>query len=268
MNLPRGQRRTLNRVTASFPGGRLGDVNASPADQQRLIEVARLDARIRQADTLRKNPPQAGRVQELLARRQQLSQELTSRLGVRDDLRTELSRIESDVALVDARRARDTERLAASTNSKEAQGLESELAALARRKSDLEDAELEVMERLEAAEAAVAEQEALIASTNAEGAELSAEGKRAVAEANATVEAATRDRAAVVAALPADLVALYDKLAARSAGAALLRRRTCEGCHMVLAGSDLNALRQAAEDDVVTCPECGCILVRDEESGL
>jgi len=243
-------------------------VNASPADQLRLVEVAELDARIRQADHARKNPPQAARVQELLAHRQTLSQELTTRLGARDDLRIELSRIESDVAVVDARSARDAERLAISSNSKEAQGLESEIASLARRKSDLEDAELEVMENLERADAAVAEQEALIAATNAEGAELSAEGKRVVAEATAAFEAATRDRAAVAGTVPADLLALYDKLAARSAGAALLRARTCEGCHMVLSGTDLNALRQAAEDAVVTCPECDSILVRTGESGL
>jgi predicted nucleic acid-binding Zn-ribbon protein len=243
-------------------------VKASPADQRRLVEVAQLDARIRQAENARKNPPQAGRVQELLGRRQQLSQELTTRLGARDDLRTELSRIESDVAVVDARAARDAQRLAASTNSKEAQGFESELAALARRKSDLEDAELAVMERLELADAAVAEQEALIAATNAEGSELSAEGKRAVAEATAAFDAATRDRAAIAGALPADLIALYDRVAVRSAGAAFLRRRTCEGCNMVLAGTDLQVLRQSAEDEVVTCPECGCLLVRDDESGL
>jgi predicted nucleic acid-binding Zn-ribbon protein len=243
-------------------------VNATAADQRRLVEVAQLDARIRQADNARKNPPQAGRVQELLGRRQELSQELTARLGARDDLRTELARIESDVAVVDARAARDAQRLASSSNSKEAQGLESELAALARRKSDLEDAELAVMERLELAEAAVAEQEALIAATNAEGAELSAEGKRAVAEATAAFDAATRDRAAIAGGLPAELLSYYERVAARSAGAAYLRRRTCEGCRMVLAGTDLQALRQAAEDEVVTCPECGCILVRDDESGL
>lgn len=243
-------------------------MNASPADQRRLVEVAELDARIRQADHARKNPPQAGRVQELLARRQELSHELTARLGARDDLRAELSRIESDVVVVDARAARDAERLAASSNSKEAQGLESELAALAKRKSDLEDAELAVMERLEQADAAVAEQEALIAATNAEGADLSAEGKRVVAEATAALEAATRDRAAIAGTVPADLLALYDRVAARSSGAALLRRRTCEGCHMVLSGTDLNAIRQTPEDEVVLCPECGCILVRDGESGL
>jgi predicted nucleic acid-binding Zn-ribbon protein len=243
-------------------------VNASPADQLLLIEVAELDARIRQADHARRNPPQAGRVQDLKARRQDLSQELSVRLGVRDDLRTELSRIESDVAVVDARSARDAERLAASSNPKEAQGLESELASLARRKSDLEDGELEVMERLEQADAAVAEQEALIEQTNAEGSELSAEARRIVAEATAAFDAATRDRAAVAGSVPSDLIAYYEKVAARSSGAALLRRRTCEGCRMVLAGTDLQVLRQAAADQIVTCPECGCILVRGEDSGL
>lgn len=243
-------------------------MNSSPADQRRLLDLAELDERIRRADAARKNPPQAARVNELVAHRQRLNQELSARLGARDDLKTELSRIESDVAVVDARAARDSDRLAASTNSKEAQGLESELAALARRKNDLEDAELAIMERLEIADAAVAEQESLIAATNAEGAELSAEGKRAVAEATAAFDAATRDRAAVAGGVPADLLALYDRLAVRSAGAAFLRRRTCEGCHMVLAGTDLQVLRQAGENDVVMCPECGCILVRDDESGL
>lgn len=243
-------------------------MNASPADQRRLLEVAELDARIRHADGRRRNPPQAERVQALLARRQELSQELSTRLGARDDLRAELARIESDVALVDARRARDAERLATSSNAKEAQGLESELASLARRKGDLEDAELEVMERLEVADAAVAEQEALIAETNAEGAALSAEAKRVVAEATAAFEAATRDRAAVAGATPPELLAFYERVATRSSGAALLRRGTCEGCRMVLAGTDLQAVRSASVDAVLTCPECGCILVRTEESGL
>jgi len=243
-------------------------VKASPADQRRLLELAELDERLRRADAARRNPPQAARVQELLARRQQLSQELATRLGTRDDLRADLARIESDVAVVDARRARDSERLASTSNAKEAQGLESELGSLARRKGDLEDAQLAVMERLEEADAAVAVQEALIAETNAEGATLSAEAKRVVAEASAQFDASTRDRAAVAGSIPADLLAYYEKTAARSSGAALLRRGTCEGCRMVLAGTDLQKVRLADEDLVVTCPECGSILVRTEESGL
>lgn len=217
---------------------------------------------------MRKNPPQAARVQALLARRQELSQELTTRLGARDDLRTEISRIESDVAVVDARVARDQQRLASSSNTKEVAGFESELASLAKRKSDLEDAELELMDRLEQADASVAEQESLIATTNAEGAELSAEAKRVVAEATAAFDQASRDRVAVAAGIDGALVTYYDKVAARGVGAALLLRNTCEGCRMVLSGTDLQSIRQAQPDAVVNCPECGCILVRTEESGL
>ena len=68
--------------------------------------------------------------------------------------------------------------------------------------------------------------------------------------------------------MPTELLALYEKLAVRGIGAGLLRRRTCEGCHMVLSGTDLQTLRQVADDDVVMCPECGAILVRSDESGL
>ncbi|WP_417562476.1 zinc ribbon domain-containing protein [Microbacterium sp.] len=243
-------------------------MNAAPAHQLRLLDLADLDARIAQADSARAHPPQAARVRELIARRQELTPELTARQGERDDLRAELGRIESDVAVVDARRTRDLERLETVSSPKDAQGLESELASLARRKSDLEDAQLDVMEKLEQADAAVAEQEAVIAEINAEGARLSAEGKTAVAEANARLEAATRDRAAVASEIAGDLLAMYERLAARGVGAALLRRQTCEGCRMVLSGTDLAAVRQAAADQVVTCPECGCILVRTEESGL
>lgn len=243
-------------------------MNADPADQRRLLDLSELDARIRRAENAKAHPPQAARVQALLAQRSTLVQELTIRANTRDDLRTELSRIESDVAVVDARSTRDAGRLAASSNSKEAQGLESEIASLSRRKSDLEDAELAVMERLEAAEAAVAEQEAVLASTNDEGARLSAEAKQAVADATRDLETAQRDRAAVAGSLPADLLGLYDKLAARGNAAGHLHRGTCEACRMVLSGTDMNRVRQAPADTVVNCPECGAILVRTEESGL
>jgi uncharacterized protein len=243
-------------------------VNAAPADQRRLLDLADLDARLRRAEHAKSHPPHAARVRELVAERTALTQELSTLLGARDDLRAELARIESDVEVVEARSRRDTERLAASTNPKEAQGLESEIAALARRRSDLEDGELDVMERLEQADVGVAAQEEKIAAVNAEGARLSAEGKAAVAQADAELGAAGRDRAAVAGALPVDLLTMYDRLAARGIGAGLLRRGTCEACRMVLSGTDLSSIRQAAADAVVTCPECGAILVRTEESGL
>lgn len=243
-------------------------MKADPADLHRLLDIAGIDSRLAREDAARRNPPQAPRVQELLASRQTLSHELTRRQNELDGVRVELGRVEADVAVVEARRARDTHLLATTSSPKDAAGLERELASLARRQDELEDAQLELMERQEAASAAVAEQQSLIAQMNEEGTRLSAEAKAAVADATTRHEQLTRDRAALVAVVSGELIAMYERLRQRSAGVAIMRARTCLGCHMVLSGSDLGTLRQEPEDVVVTCPECGCILVRTEESGL
>jgi predicted nucleic acid-binding Zn-ribbon protein len=243
-------------------------VNASPENQRTLLDIADLDRRIAQAERARTKPSQAGRITELVAIRQEQLRELTTLTGTRDDVRTELKRLESDVAVVEARRNRDAERLAASTNSKDAQALEHELASLARRQSDLEDAELDVMGRLEEAEAAVAAQQALLDTTTAEGTSLTAQAKSDVAAATDLGAQLARDRAAVADGIAPDLLAEYERRAKNSAGAALLTRGTCEGCRILLPSTDLNDIRRASDELVVSCPECGCILVRTEESGL
>ncbi|EYT59087.1 zinc ribbon domain-containing protein [Microbacterium sp. UCD-TDU] len=243
-------------------------MNASPENQRTLLDIADLDRRIAQAERARTKPSQAGRITELVAIRQEQLRELTALAGTRDDVRTELKRLESDVAVVEARRNRDAERLAASTNSKDAQALEHELASLARRQSDLEDAELDVMGRLEEAEAALAAQQALLDATTAEGSALTAQAKADVAVATDLGAQLSRDRAAVAEGVSPELLAEYARRAVNSAGAALLTRGNCEGCRILLPSTDLNDIRRAADDLVVSCPECGCILVRTEESGL
>lgn len=243
-------------------------MNASPENQRILLDIADLDRRIAQAERARTQPAQGARITELVALRQEQLRELTALTGVRDDIRTELQRLESDVAVVEQRRNRDAERLATATNPKDAQALEHELASLARRQSDLEDAELDVMSRLEEAEAAVSTQQALLVTTTEEGTALTSQAKAAVAAATELGAQLARDRAAVSESVPADLLAEYTRRAKNSAGAALLTRGTCEGCRMMLPGTDLNDIRNAPEQQVVFCPECGCILVRTEESGL
>lgn len=243
-------------------------MNASPEHQRILLDVADLDRRIAQAERARTRPTQAARITELVAIRQEQLRELTTLTGTRDDARTELGRLEADVKLVEQRRARDTDRLATATNPKEAQALEHELASLAKRQSDLEDIELDVMGRVEDADAAVAAQQALLDTTTAEGSALTAAAKADVAAATDLGAQLARDRQAVTESLPAPLLAEYTRRAANSAGAALLTRGTCEGCRILLPGTDIAAIRRAADDEVVSCPECGCILVRTEESGL
>lgn len=243
-------------------------MNASPEHQRILLDIADLDRRLATAERQRSTPSQGPRINELAKERQEQLRELTTLTGSRDDIRAELTRLESDVKVTEQRRTRDSDRLAAATNPKDAQAFERELASLAKRISDLEDSELDVMGRLEEAEAAVAAQQALIDTTAAEGTELTAQAKASIAAATTEIDQLTRDREAVAAQIPDELIAEYARRAARGVGVGLLRRGTCEGCRMMLSGTDLSEIRGAAPDAVLSCPECGAILVRTDESGL
>jgi uncharacterized protein len=80
---------------------------------------------------------------------------------------------------------------------------------------------------------------------------------------------ATEARAMVVADIPAELLALYDKIRSSSGlGAAALRRGQCGGCREMLSTVELNEIRAAAADEVVRHEECRRILVRVADSGL
>lgn len=244
-------------------------MKATPDNQRTLLEIAELDRRIQQAERARTQPAQGARINELAAVRKQQLGELTVLVGALDDARAELARVESDVALATQRRDRDGERLAASTDPKQAQALENEIDSLSRRISMLEDTELEIMGRVEEAQAAVDAQQALIDQTQSEGAQLTAAAKADMAAAATEAEQLARDRAALAATVAADLLAEFERRSARGGvGVGLLRRGVCEGCRMVLAGTDITEIRRAAPDEVVSCPECGAILVRTDESGL
>jgi hypothetical protein len=70
--------------------------------------------------------------------------------------------------------------------------------------------------------------------------------------------------------IPGDFLSLYEKIRSTSGGvgAAALRKRRCDGCHLELDPAALNEIRSAPPDAVVRCEECRRILVRTDESGL
>ena len=66
--------------------------------------------------------------------------------------------------------------------------------------------------------------------------------------------------------MPADLLALYDRLRAskNGVGVAELRARQCGGCMLSLDNAELADIGAKAEDEVVRCEQCQRILVRTE----
>ena len=126
-----------------------------------------------------------------------------------------------------------------------------------------------VMQTVEDAQASVAQAVAERDIVEQERDALSATIAEREAELDAEHSRETADRSSIVAGLPEDLMALYEKQRARyGIGAALLTRGVSGGSGMKLNETDINAIRNTAEDDVVMCPDSSCILVRTQESGL
>ncbi|MFD4419895.1 zinc ribbon domain-containing protein [Agromyces sp. NPDC058484] len=245
-------------------------MKATPAEQQELLRLQSLDTRLQQLAHRLGSLPQAAPLAELAARDTSVRGTRAEAVGGLEDARTELARLESDVAIVEARIARDGDRLQHTSSMKDVAGLESELVSLKKRLSDLEDQELAVMERLESAEGVLAGIDEERASIAADTAKLEAERDAAAAGFASERDAAERDRVVVAGGVPADLLGLYEQRRTRGAGvgAAHLQHRTCQGCNMTLTGSGLESVRRATPDDVLLCPECDRILVRTDESGI
>ena len=216
--------------------------------------------------------PEAAAVTALAARVREVSDDVVIAQTHESDLAREQSKAEADVDQVRTRADRDQQRLDAGqvSSPRELENLQSEIASLARRRSDLEDIVLDVMERRETAQSQVA---ALIAERDKLTAELdetTARRDALFAEIDTETAATTNARAAVAPDVPAELLALYEKIRASSGGvgAAALHRGRCEGCHLALNPGDLGHMRDASADLVVRCEECRRILVRTPESGL
>ena len=250
----------------------MATVKASPEAQLRLLELADLDAELGRLEHRRRNLPEHAEVAALEQRDRQLRDEIAALEAREGDLRREQVKADADVEQVRSRIARDRTRLDAGqvSSPRELENLQSEIASLLRRQSDLEDVELDVMERLEAAQARLKEAGAERVSVGAELESVTGRRDTQLAELGAASAQAAGRRAAVAEQEPADLLDLYERLRVQhgGVGAAALRRGQCQGCHLTLNTADLNVIRAAAPDDVVRCEECRRILVRTDESGL
>jgi predicted nucleic acid-binding Zn-ribbon protein len=247
-------------------------VKASSEAQLRLLELADLDAELGRLEHRRRGLPEHSELSRLEERDRELRDEIATLEAREGDMKREQAKADADVEQVRSRIARDRVRLDAGqvSSPRELENLQSEIESLLRRQSDLEDVELDVMERLEAAQGRLKEAGAERATISTDVDAVTARRDVALADIAELSGTATQRRATVVADEPADLVDLYEKLRAQhgGVGAAALRRGQCQGCHLSLNTVDLNAIRAAGADDVLRCEECRRILVRTDESGL
>lgn len=244
-------------------------LKASPDDQALLLDLQAFDTRLSQLDHRAKSLPELATLGQLAARRDALRLILNEQSGALEDVALELSRLESDVEVVDARIKRDKERLQGSSSVKDVAALEQELAALAKRLGDLEEIELTVMERVEEQQAAVDATRQQLHTLGAEIADVEAARDASLASVAAERTVAAAGRRTIEAKVPADLLALYEKQRARyGTGASHLRGGVSMASGVKLLENEMQAIRAAAPDEVIMCASSEAILVRTNESGL
>src|SRR5699024_3806950 len=146
--------------------------------------------------------------------------------------------------------------------------LEYELRSLARRQDALEDEIGELDRRREALDADVSHSGAMISDLDTRIDAARSERDTALADLEDAVTAATAERSREAEGLPAELLDLYARSAqSAGVGAAILNGGRCSGCAMDLDRSTVSAFRAAAADAVLTCPECGVVVVRTGAPG-
>jgi predicted nucleic acid-binding Zn-ribbon protein len=246
-------------------------VKADHFEQQKLLDLAAEDVALTQLAHRKATLPEVAAVEAAQEAERSFSADVVRAETEARDLQREVARFEADVDVVRQRKTRDQQRMdAGGLPAREVTALQHEMESLARRQSDLEDQELELMERQEVADAALAAAQEGLAKAKADverAEQLRDDALADIADSTARHEAS---RAGVAGEISPPLLALYDRIRTQTGttGAAMLKARQCQGCRIELYGSELATVRNADPHEVVRCENCGRILVRTAESGL
>lgn len=244
-------------------------MKASPEAQRRLLDLQAVDTALAQLAHRKRTLPELAEIDAAAREISALEDERVRAQVVVDDLDRDISRFEKDIDQVRTRKDRDQVRLNAGGAIRELEGLQHELTTLNRRQSELEDAEIELMEKRETADTTLTEIQGRLSAANDKRDTAERRRDEVMSDIVKDEEFKKAARGPLAADLPPDLVALYDKIRLDSGlGAALFQSGRCGGCRIELYGADLARVKAAAPDDVVRCEECRRIMVRTKESGL
>ncbi len=247
-------------------------MKAAPEAQLRLLDLQQLDSTLGRLAHRRRTLPELAEYEGLERQSGELRDAIVAAETEVSDLDREQTKAEKDVDSVRQRADRDRDRLDSGqvSSARDLENLQSEIASLQRRQSDLEEVVLEIMERREVAEAKLTGQRRAQGEQQEKLAEVTERRDNALRELDDEAGLSSTARTAVAKDIPDDLLALYERLRTQvgGVGAAVLLRGQCQGCHLALNTVDLNRIRNAAPDEVVRCEECRRILVRTAESGL
>ena len=237
-------------------------MQASQTQQQELLSLVAIDseiARAKRAVAKLRSPEQH---EDIKLQARELSASMLAARNALDDAELELKRTETDLKLVEAREAKDQQQLKQTSVPSIASGIQHELATLARRRSELEDVELTIMERLETLKADFDRLQAQRVELDEELASLLKLDEQEVMRLQSGMALQAADRATMAARIPSDLLAAYDRKATRGVPVGRLVQRDCSACHIGLDAVAHARISSLPENELAECPECNAFLVR------
>lgn len=237
-------------------------MRANLQDQKSLLEMAQLDIDLGRNASEKAKLLASTEIEVASDLALALSDQLIDARNKVGDLELELKRSENDLELVETRIAKDKQRLTTTSSPKDAQGIEHELTSLTKRKSELEDLELAVMEELEKVRS-----ELDAVSSNKQLAEAELSGLREKLASNLTELDSERSRLVatrekLIASLDPELAVVYQRKADRGSSVGRLIGRECGACRLSITATNLDEILALAPDEIAECPNCQALLVR------
>ena len=237
-------------------------MKANLQDQKRLLELVELDLNLVKNAGDRAKLLAATDIQIASEKTLSLSDQLIDARNRVGDLELELKRSENDLELVETRIAKDNQRLSTTSSSKDAQGIEHELTTLAKRKSELEDAELGIMEELDKVRAELSVAESAKSAAENELSSLRASLSSETAELDSKRAELSAKRVALVGLIDGELALAYQRKADRSVAVGKLTGRECGACRLSITATNLEEIVALPADEISECPNCQAYLVR------
>ena len=235
---------------------------ASQTDQKQLLAIAAFDVELARISNSRKQAQAESELEAASAETLRLSDSLIDARNAVGDLEMELGRAEADLELVGNRITKDKQLLRSTSSAKDAQGIEHELGTLDTRKSELEDAQLQIMELLELAQK---NHEQLSQEKLAADAQLATVQERIsteLADLSSQAEKVQTERKSAISSIDQELAGAYERKYSRGVAVGRLTGRDCGACRLSITATSFEELMALPSEELAECPNCQAFLVR------
>jgi len=228
-----------------------------------LLELQRIDSAIDLVNHRQRHLPEQAELDALTEALAVIDRAAGEQQLKADDAAARQNKLDREVESVAAKVAAEEAKLYSGNvgSPRELSSIQAEIESLKRRRSTMEDLDLEVMEEREGFETELKKLKEEADRLNSSIAQVTEKRDAALAEIEKELSKLEQQRSAWVQRFDQELLGFYDGLRSSKSGigAAALTDGACQGCHMKLPAQEVSRIRRS--EGLVRCVACGRILV-------